>query len=187
MITACCDPSPFRPWRDWCAVSCAPRPKRLAQDRVSCMKLRIVIITALGLALALYLVMYVGLSAVFSAAVAFGWSGFAILCFYASGVFLLLGAAWYVLLPDSSPTRLWVFVWARMVRDAAAEVLPFSQLGGIVLGARAAILQGVATPLAFGSMIVDVTTEMLSQIAYIALGISILSARAPKSALTMIF
>src|ERR1700730_8205775 len=128
MRTACCDPAAFRSWRDWCAVSCAPRPKRLAQDRVRCMKLRIGIIAALGLALALYLVMYVGFGAVFSAAVTVGWSGFAILCFYASGVFLLLGAAWYVLLPDSSPTRLWVFVWARMVRDAAAEVLPFSQL-----------------------------------------------------------
>src|SRR3984893_12405038 len=185
MITACCDPSPFRPWRDWCAVSCAPRAKRLAQDRVRCMKLRIVVIAALGFALALYLVMYVGLGAVFSAAVTVGWSGFAILCFYASGVFLLLGAAWYVLLPDSSPTRLWVFVWARMVRDAAAEVLPFSQLGGIVLGARAAILHGVATPLAFASMIVDVTTEMLAQIAYIALGVVLLSARAPRTSVAV--
>src|ERR1700680_160684 len=151
------------------------------------MKFRIVIIATLGFALALYLVMYVGLGAVFSAAIAVGWGGFAILCLYALALFLLLGAAWHVLLPDSSLAALKVFVWARMVRDAAAEVLPFSQLGGIVLGARAAILHGVPPPLAFASMIVDVTTEMLSQIAYIALGISILSARAPKSALTMIF
>ena len=43
------------------------------------MKLRIVIIAALGLALGLYLLMYVGLGAVFSAAVAVGWSCFAIL------------------------------------------------------------------------------------------------------------
>src|SRR6195256_272079 len=149
------------------------------------MKLRIVIVTALGLALALYLVMYVGLSAVFSAAVTVGGSGFAILCFYASGVFLLLGTAWYVLLPDSSPTRLWVFVWARMVRDAAAELLPFSQLGGIVLGARAAILHGIATPLAFASTIVDVTTEMMAQIAYIVLGVLLLSARAPRTSVAV--
>ncbi len=145
------------------------------------MKLRILIIAALGLALALYLVTYVGLGAVLSAAVTVGWSGFAILCLYALGLFLILGAAWYVLAPDSSATGLWVFVWARMVRDAAAEVLPFSQLGGIVLGARAAILHGVATPLAFASMIVDVTTEMMAQIAYIALGVLLLSARAPRT------
>ncbi len=151
------------------------------------MKLRIVIIAALGFALALYLVIYVGLGAVFSAAIAVGWGGFAILCLYALGLFLLLGAAWHVLLPDASLAELKVFVWARMVRDAASEVLPFSQLGGIVLGARAAILHGVASPLAFASMIVDVTTEMLAQIAYVALGIAILSARAPQSSVTMIF
>ncbi len=125
--------------------------------------------------------MYVGLGAVLQAAVAVGWGGFAILCLYALGLFLLLGAAWYVLLPDSSRTRPRVFVWARMVRDAAGDLLPFSQLGGMVLGARAAILHGVSPPFAFASMIVDVTTEMLAQVAYIALGLAILSARAPRN------
>src|SRR6202045_912424 len=117
------------------------------------MKLRIVIIGALGLALGLYLVRYVGLCAVFSAALRVGWRGFSILCLYALGLFVVLGAAWHVLLPGSSPARLWVFVRARMVRDSAAEVLPFSQLGGIVLGARAANLQGVSSPLALASTI----------------------------------
>ena len=148
------------------------------------MKLRIAIVGALGLALALYLVMYVGLGAVFSAALAVGWIGFAILCFYALAMFPVLGAAWYVLLPDWSSARLRVFVWARMVRDAAAEVLPFSQFGGIVIGARAAILQGLSPALAFGSMTVDVTTELLAQLAYVALGIVILTARAPPTSLT---
>jgi len=148
------------------------------------MKLRIVIIGALGLALAVYLVTYVGLGAVFSAAVTVGWFGFAVLCLYGLAMFPVLGAAWYVLLPDASAARLRVFIWARMVRDAGAEVLPFSQLGGIVIGARAAILQGLSAPLAFASMIVDVTTELLAQIAYVALGIVILTARAPPSSVT---
>jgi len=143
-------------------------------------KLRIAIIAALGLALALYLVKYIGLGAVFAAAVAVGWGGFAILCLYALGLFVLLGTPWYVLQPKSSRIRLGVFIWARMVRDAAAEVLPFSQLGGMVFGARAAILHGVPQPFAFASMVVDVTAEMLAQIAYIALGVVILSARAPR-------
>src|SRR5437879_12291243 len=149
------------------------------------MKLRLIIIAALGLALALYLVTYVGLGAVLAAAVRVGWSGFAILCLDAVGLFLILGAAGCVLASASTPTRLWVFVGALMVRDAAAEVLPFSQLGGIVLGARAAILHGVSTPLAFASMIVDVTTEMMAQTAYIALGVVLLSARAPRTPLAV--
>lgn len=145
------------------------------------MKLRLWFIVALGVALALYLVMFVGLGAVFSAAVAVGWSGFAVLYLYALGLFLVLGTAWYVLVPAAGSMNVWVFIRARMVRDAATEVLPFSQLGGIVLGARAAILQGTAPSLAFASTIVDVTTELLAQIAFIALGLAILSARAPQT------
>lgn len=147
------------------------------------MKIRIVIVAALGLALTLYLVLYVGLGPVISAAATAGWGGFTILCLYSLGLFLALGAAWYVLLPDSSRAGLWVFVRARMVRDAAAEVLPFSQLGGIALGTRAAILYGVSSSLAFASMIVDVTTEMLAQIAFISLGVVILIGHAPRTSL----
>jgi putative membrane protein len=146
------------------------------------MKWRIAIIAALGLALILYLVEFIGLGAVLSAAVSIGWSGFAVLCAYQLALFFLLGSAWYVLMPRESAVRHRVFVWARMVRDSAAEVLPFSQFGGMALGARAAILHGVSRPFAFGSMIVDVTTEMLAQVAYIALGVAMLSARAPHSA-----
>jgi putative membrane protein len=148
------------------------------------MKLRLVIIAALGAALALYLVKYVGWSGVLAAAAALGWRGFAIVCLYSLALFVLLGTAWYVLMPHSLRTGVGVFVWARMVRDAAAEVLPFSQVGGIVLGGRAAILHGVARPLAFASMIVDVTTELLAQIAYVALGIAILSTHTPRTGAT---
>jgi len=147
------------------------------------MKLRLAIFATFGAALALYLVMYVGWRAVFSAALGIGWGGFALLCLCALALFIVLGAAWHVLLPRTSTSPLWVFVRARMVRDSVAEVLPLSQLGGIALGVRAAVLQGVASPLASASMIVDVTTELLAQIAYAALGVAILRARVAQSAL----
>jgi glycosyltransferase 2 family protein len=147
------------------------------------MKLRLLIIAALGVALAVYLVFFIGVGAVISAAVAVGWGGFAILCAYGLALFFVLGLAWYLLLPDLKAEKLWVFVRARLVRDAATEVLPFAQLGGIVFGARAAILQGIAPALAFASTIVDVTTELLAQLAFVALGLVILSVHAPHSAL----
>jgi len=145
------------------------------------MKLRLAIFATLGVALALYLVMATGWREVLYAAIAIGWGGFALFCLCALGVFLILGAAWYVLMPENSAPGPGLFVWARMVRDSAAEVLPFSQLGGIALGVRAAILHGVSTPLASGSVIVDVTAEMLAQIGYVALGVVILTARVPRS------
>jgi putative membrane protein len=145
------------------------------------MKFRIVVIATLGAALAVYLVAFVGIGAVYSAAIALGWGGFAILCLYGLALCPILGAAWYVLLPEPRHRSWWVFVAARMVRDAATEVMPFAQLGGIVFGARAAILKGVAPAVAFASTVVDVTTEMLAQIVFVAMGLGILSVRGART------
>ena len=60
-----------------------------------------------------------------------------------------------------------------MMRDCAGDILPFSQFGGILIGARALVLHGISTPAAFASSIVDLTTEMMAQIAFILIGIAI--------------
>ena len=52
----------------------------------------------------------------------------------------VMGIAWGVLMPG---IRMWVPIWGRLVRDAGSELLPFSQVGGYVLGARAITLAGV--------------------------------------------
>src|SRR5438270_133616 len=162
MTAVSCGPVRFRPWRDSRAVSCARRLReRAPRTGFEPMKWRTLIIAGLGLALALYLVWYVGLGAILAAAVAVGWGGFALLCLGSVALFGLLGSAWHVLLPASSGAGAWIFVRARLVRDSASEVLPFSQLGGIAIGARALVLQGVSAPLASASLIVDVTTERL--------------------------
>jgi putative membrane protein len=70
-----------------------------------------------------------------------------------------------------------------MVREAASDLLPFSNIGGIALGARAAILHRVPAPLAFASTLVDVTTELLAQIAFVALALAIMGGRAPATPL----
>jgi len=59
-----------------------------------------------------------------------------------------------------------------------------SQVAGYVLGARAAILAGLAAPMAIASTVVDVTMELLAQLAYTALGVTLLSALRPKSGFT---
>ena len=142
-------------------------------------------IALVGVLIAGYLIWYVGFGAVFSAALTLGWSGFAILCGYSLALFFVLGAAWHILVQDTPSPRLRIFVWARMVRDSAAETLPFSQLGGIVIGARAAILQGISPPVAVATMIADITTELMAQIAYVAMGILLLTARAPQASATL--
>ena len=55
------------------------------------MKYRFLLVGALGVALAVYLVRFVGFSAVLSAATAVGWRGFVLLCLYLIATFPLLG------------------------------------------------------------------------------------------------
>ncbi len=72
-----------------------------------------------------------------------------------------------------------------MVRDASANCLPFSQVGGFVFGARAVTLHGVSWPLATASTVVDVTAEFLAELAFTGIGLGILLARAPRSSLAV--
>src|SRR5277367_5545138 len=101
MIRVYCGPLWFRAWRDWLADSCGPETGSAPATRPTRVKLRIVSIAILGLALALYLLMHVGIGSVWSAVLQIGGGGFAILCAYGLGQFLILGAAWCVVLPAS--------------------------------------------------------------------------------------
>jgi putative membrane protein len=144
---------------------------------------RVAVVAALGVCLALYVVFHIGFGTVASAVARAGFGGFGLLCLYGLSMSPLLAAAWFVLLPAGSG-YFGVFVWARMIREAVSDLLPFSHIGGIALGARAAILHRVPAPIAFASTIVDVTAELLAQIAFIALGLGILSKHAPPTPLS---
>jgi glycosyltransferase 2 family protein len=134
-------------------------------------KLFPVLAALVGLALMTTLVAYFGVGAVIRPLVAVGWGGFAAICAIHLGLVVVMGIAWGVLLPGTS---LWVPVWGRLVRDAGSELLPLSQVGGYVLGARAVTLAGVAGTTATASTIADVTLELFGQLAYTALGLACL-------------
>jgi putative membrane protein len=137
------------------------------------MKLGVILAALAGFALAAWLVFHIGFAPVFGAVASAGWGGFAILCGFGLAMFVVLGAAWWALMRGG---RVATFIWARIVRDSAGEVLPFSQFGGILIGARTLVLNGYSTPAAFASTTVDLTTEMMAQIAFIAIGIAIFAA-----------
>ncbi len=91
----------------------------------------------------------------------------------------LMGIAWGMLGPYPLPR----FVWARLVRDGASEVLPLSQIGGFVLGARALVLAGLPTSFASASTVVDVTLELMAQLFYTIIGLSLLAWLRPGSSI----
>ena len=123
----------------------------------------------LGLAVIAGLIAHFGMGAVTGTLVAVGWPGFAAVCSIHLALIAVMGVAWGALLPG---TRLWVPIWGRLIRDSGSEVLPVSQVGGYVLGARAIALTGVSGTSATASTIVDVTLEVFGQLAYTALAVS---------------
>ena len=132
-----------------------------------------------GLIAGTALVAYFGFSEVAHALFAVRWTGFLTIVVFHLAVTVLLGVCWYLLAPRSAPLR--AFVFGRFVRDAGSDILPLSQVGGFVMGARAAALLGLSSAVAIASTIVDLTLEMLGQLGYTALGLSILSAQKPNN------
>jgi glycosyltransferase 2 family protein len=137
-----------------------------------------IIAAAAGFAVIAGLVAYFGLTAVARSLLAVGWFGFAAICLIHLSLIAIMGIAWRALLPG---TKAWASIWGRLVRDSGSEVLPLSQVGGYVLGARAIALAGVSGTNATASTIVDVTLEFLAQLAYTAIGLLCLIALRPES------
>ncbi|HUB13574.1 MAG TPA: lysylphosphatidylglycerol synthase domain-containing protein [Acetobacteraceae bacterium] len=144
------------------------------------------LLAVIGLFVSIGLVAWYGFNGVVAAVASAGWRGFAIIVAWQMALFGVLGLAWDVILPSEGlRRRMWVPVWGRMVRDCAANILPFSQVGGFIFGARAVTLHGIEWPVATASTVVDVTAEFLAELAFVAIGLGILLARAPSSDLAV--
>ena len=134
-----------------------------------------------GVLIGVVLVAWFGIGNVAAAVGRIGWPEFALIAGWQLLLFGMLGLAWDIVMPARDGRRFWVPIWGRMVRDAAANCLPFSQLGGFIFGARACTILGVEWHTATASTVVDVTAEFLAQIAFAAIGLGILVWRVPGS------
>ena len=106
-----------------------------------------------------------------------GWGGL-VLAMAAQLVLMApLGLAWFLVAPDMRARYLPTFIWGRLMREAASDVLPFSQLGGFVIATRAMSLGGVSAAQAVGSGVVDLTVEIVAQMIYTLLGVGLLVLR----------
>lgn len=149
------------------------------------MKRLSIALAVLGLILGIGLISHFGFDGIAAAIGRIGPGEFALILGWQLVIFTILGLAWHTIAPGSTGRPPWVLIWARMVRDASATCLPFSQVGGFVFGTRAATLHGMRWQTATASMVVDLTAEFLAQIAFAALGLTILLAHAPSSDLVV--
>lgn len=127
--------------------------------------------TAGGIALAVWLVRRVGWDDVLAAGTRMGAWGFALFCLCSFGTFVLLGGAWQSA-AHAPARRIPIFAGARVVREAVADFLPLSQLGGMAAGARILRVRGVPAARVYASMIVDQATEMASQLLITLFGVA---------------
>jgi putative membrane protein len=146
------------------------------------MRIATILVAIAGLVLGTAIVAYFGFGEVLSALETIGWGGFAIILVYQLALYLLLGACWWVIAPPPRD-RFRAFVWGRLVRDSGSEVLPLSQVGGFVMGARAATLLGPSTAISTATTIVDITIEVLAQLGYTLVGVALLARVHPQATL----
>ena len=137
-----------------------------------------ILLALLGVAAAAALVVWFDAAQVFRAIRNIGWQGAALLLFWQGVLYVLLGLAWRCLQPGVGAATL---VWGRMVRDAATACLPFSPVGGYVIGARAVTLRGAAWPTAAAGTVIDVTAELGAQIVFALFGLTVLVLAQPGS------
>lgn len=130
------------------------------------------IATIAGLAVAIWTLDFVGLGRTFGLLAHVGIGGM-LLFFAVYGLVLLaLGQAW-----SSSGAagrgRVLTFAWARAVREAANDLLPFSQIGGLVLGLRVLTDAGLGQARIYSATVIDLTTEIASQLLLVLCGVAI--------------
>jgi glycosyltransferase 2 family protein len=135
------------------------------------MKIGAIVALLAGLALAVFVVMHIGVAPVLDAVGRVGIGGFLLILLTAVPVIVFLGLAWRSLVGPLAP--LWVFFASRQLRDSATDLLPFTQIGGGVIGARAGILGGIPSIKAYSSAMVDITAEIMAQAAFTVLGLLI--------------
>jgi putative membrane protein len=138
------------------------------------LKLLSLALALLGVIGATVLVGWYGFDRVAHAILSVGGKGFVAFCIWQLVVMAMLGVAWWLVVPPTGRRPLPIFIWGRMVRDSAAVCLPFSPVGGFVIGARAVTLHGIAWPVAAISTVVDLTAEFAAEIIFALGGLMIL-------------
>jgi len=129
----------------------------------------------LSAALAILIIGYFDAGAIFAAMRPIGLAGFIVVVMVQLTLYIPLGLAWWLAAPGEPARRMGLFVWGSAIAEAAAGLLPVSQIGGALIASRAVRLGGLSRPKAFGSNLVDITMEIAAQALYTLVGIAILA------------
>ncbi len=116
-----------------------------------------------------------GIDAVGNAVASVGW-GVPFVVLTRAATVSVAGVGWWLLFPARGRLRPRAAVLLRFVREAVNAVLPLTQVGGDIIGARLLTFWAVPGPLAAASIIIDVLIQAATQFLFAALGLAMLVA-----------
>jgi putative membrane protein len=129
-----------------------------------------VVIWSAGIAACIGLAAWSGIDDIGNAIASVGW-GMSFVVLTRATTVSIAGAGWWLLFPGSRRLRLQAAVLLRFVREGVNTLLPLTQVGGDIVGARALTFWTVPGPLAAASIIIDVLLQAATQFLFAALGL----------------
>ncbi len=114
-----------------------------------------------------------GAGAVGEAMALIGWGLLPITAFHAIPL-VISTLSWREMLESAGRPALPVLVLIRWIRESVNNLLPVGQVGGELVGARLVHLRGVSGASALGSVVVDLTVGLLTQMVFVVIGLIIL-------------
>jgi len=124
-----------------------------------------------GLAATAALIAWVGVEAVNNAVLVAGISGLLAIALFNALPIAICGFAWRALVEPAPAHATALMIWVRFLRASVSEIVPIS---GELLALRVMTLHGIAIGQAGAATVVDLTLELVSQLAFTALGLALL-------------
>jgi putative membrane protein len=127
-----------------------------------------------GAALFIAIIIHQDLSKVGTAFAAAGWAIVGVIAYHCVVPIFLDTVGWRVLFPRSSRLPLRKLIWMRWIGESVSTLVPSAAVGGDVVRARLAAINGAPLPVAAGTVLVDLTLGVFTQAAFTLLGVALL-------------
>lgn len=124
---------------------------------------------AAGITAIVVLVGYFGYADIAAALAAAAWGVVLVIAFHLAPL-AADTIAWRYLLPSDKRARLSDLLWMRWVGESVNNLLPATQIGGDLVRGRLAAQRGIPPADAAASIVADITTSVLTLIAFGAIG-----------------
>src|SRR5438093_8791668 len=103
-----------------------------------------------------------------------GWAIAAVVAYHFAVPVFLDAVAWWVLFPRSDRLPLRKLIWMRWIGESVSTLVPSAAVGGDVVRARLAVINGTPLPIAASTVLVDLTLGVFTQAAFTVLGVVLL-------------